>query len=217
MAGVHDLALFVVAGLLLNVSPGPDTLYIAGRGATQGFRAGAVAALGIFAGCFVHIFAAAIGLSALIMASAEAFLVVKLAGAAYLFYVGCTMMFARTSAGAEARADAYEGRQRLVPARLSTVFWQGCLTNALNPKVALFFLAFLPQFIAADAPHKAVAFVILGVVFNVNGVFWNLFVAWSAYRMAGGVRRGRMALWMSRSIGAMFVAMGARLALFERG
>src|SRR3954468_13819694 len=99
MAGVHDLALFIVAGLLLNVSPGPDTLYIAGRGATQGFRAGAVAALGIFAGCFVHIAAAAIGLSALILASAEAFLAVKLVGAAYLFYVGCTMLLSRTAGG----------------------------------------------------------------------------------------------------------------------
>src|SRR3954464_4228305 len=132
MAGVHDLALFVIAGLLLNVSPGPDTLYIAGRGATQGFRAGAVAALGIFAGCFVHIAAAAIGLSALIMASAEAFLVVKLVGAAYLFYVGCTMLLSRTTAQDD------ESR-RLIPARLSTVFLQGFLTNALNPKVALFF------------------------------------------------------------------------------
>ena len=209
MAGVHDLALFVVAGLLLNVSPGPDTLYIAGRSATQGFRAGAMAALGIFAGCFVHIAAAAIGLSALIMASAEAFLVVKLAGAAYLAYVGLTMLLSRSVEG--------EAKPRLVPAKLSTVFWQGCLTNALNPKVALFFLAFVPQFINADAPHKALAFVALGVLFNVNSVFWNLFVAWSANRMAGGVRRGRAALWINRSIGAMFLAMGVRLALFERG
>jgi threonine/homoserine/homoserine lactone efflux protein len=157
----------------------------------------------------VHIAAAAIGLSALIMASAEAFLVVKLVGAAYLFYVGCTMLLARTAAS--------EDKPRLVPARLSTVFWQGCLTNALNPKVALFFLAFLPQFIDADASHKALAFVLLGVLFNVNSVFWNLFVAWSAHRMAGGVRRGRAALWVNRSVGAMFVAMGVRLAVFERG
>ena len=210
MAGVHDLALFVVAGLLLNVSPGPDTLYIAGRGATQGFRAGAIAALGIFGGCFVHIAAAAIGLSALILASAEAFLLVKLAGAAYLFYVGCTMLLSRT-AGDDA------SKRRLEPARLSTVFWQGFLTNALNPKVALFFLAFVPQFITADAPHKALAFAALGVLFNVNSVFWNLFVAWSAHRMAGGVRRARLALWVNRSIGALFVAMGVRLALFEKG
>ena len=210
MAGVHDLALFVVAGLLLNVSPGPDTLYIAGRSATQGFRAGAVAALGIFAGCFVHVAAAAIGLSALVMASSEAFLALKLLGAAYLFYVGCTLLFSRTVAQGSSRP-------RLAPAPLPTVFWQGCLTNALNPKVALFFLAFVPQFIDAGAPHKALAFAALGLVFNVNSVFWNLFVAWSANRMAAGVRSGRFAAWLNRSIGAMFVAMGVRLALFERG
>ena len=209
MAGVHDLAFFVFAGLLLNISPGPDTLYIAGRSATQGFRAGAMAALGIFGGCFVHILAAAIGLSALIMASAEAFLVVKLVGAVYLAWVGITMLLSRTVEG--------ESKPRLVPASLSTIFWQGCLTNALNPKVALFFLAFVPQFIAADAPHKALAFAALGVLFNVNSVFWNLFVAWSAHRMAGGVRSGRAALWLNRSIGGLFVAMGVRLALFERG
>ena len=143
------------------------------------------------------------------MASAEAFLVVKLAGAAYLAYVGFTMLGSRAALGGEAKP-------RLVPARLSTIFWQGCLTNALNPKVALFFLAFLPQFIGADAPHKALAFLALGVLFNVNSVFWNLFVAWSAHHVAGGVRRGRAALWINRSIGAMFVAMGVRLALAER-
>jgi threonine/homoserine/homoserine lactone efflux protein len=209
--GIQDLGLFVVAGLLLNVSPGPDTLYIAGRAATQGFRAGAVAALGIAAGCFVHIAAAAVGLSALVMASAEAFLVIKMAGAAYLVYVGATLLLARGAAAAD------EPQPRLAPAPMSTIFWQGCLTNALNPKVALFFLAFLPQFIDAHAPHKALAFAILGVVFNVNGTFWNLFVAWSADRMAGGLRRGRAALWVNRAIGACFVAMGVRLALLDRG
>ena len=208
MAGVHDLALFIVAGLLLNVSPGPDTLYIAGRSATQGFRAGAVAALGIFAGCFVHIAAAAIGLSALVMASAEAFLAVTLVGAAYLFYVGCTMLLARASAGDESRP-------RLVPARLSTVFWQGCLTNALNPKVALFFLAFVPQFIAPQAEHKALAFLALGALFNVNSVFvnagWALAAAWMARHAL--VRRGMH--WLDRAAGAMFIAFGLKLALAD--
>ena len=210
MLGIHDLALFVVAGLLLNVSPGPDTLYIAGRSATQGMRAGVVAALGIAAGCFVHIAAAAIGLSALILASANAFLALKIAGAAYLLYVGATLLLTRTAPAREA--------PKLTPAPLRTIFLQGCLTNALNPKVALFFLAFLPQFIATDAPDKALAFLVLGMIFNVNGTFWNLFVAWSANRLAGGLaRNARVAAWMNRTVGAFFVAMGVRLALFERG
>lgn len=210
MAGIHDFWLFVVAGFLLNVTPGPDTLYIVGRSATQGVRAGLVAALGIFCGCFVHIAAAAIGLSALILASAEAFLVVKMAGAAYLIYVGCTLLLSRA-------ATASNAPPRLVPARLSAVFWQGAITNALNPKVAIFFLAFLPQFITADAPHKALAFIVLGVIFNVNGLLlWNAPVAWWAGRVAGGLRSSRAALWINRSIGAMFIAMGVRLALFQR-
>ena len=95
IAGIHDLGLFIVAGLLLNVTPGPDTLYIVGRSATQGLRAGLVAALGIGAGCCVHIVAAAVGLSALILASAQAFLVLKFVGAAYLLYVGATLLLTR--------------------------------------------------------------------------------------------------------------------------
>ena len=210
IAGIHDLGLFIVAGLLLNVTPGPDTLYIVGRSATQGLRAGVVAALGIGAGCCVHIVAAAVGLSALILASAQAFLVLKFAGAAYLLYVGATLLLTRVNVAAET--------PRLVPAPMRSVFWQGCLTCALNPKVALFFLALLPQFIATDAPDKPLAFLVLGVIFNVNGTFWNLFMAWSSSRIAGGIaRNARVAAWLNRAIGAFFVAIGVRLALFERG
>ena len=210
MLGIHDLGLFILAGLLLNITPGPDTMYIVGRSTTQGFRAGFVAVLGIGAGCFVHIFAAAIGISALILASAEAFLVLKIAGAAYLLYVGATMLLTRVGGTKEA--------PKLVRAPMRTVFWQAFLTNALNPKVALFFLAFLPQFIATDSPDKALAFVALGLIFDVNGTFWNLFTAWSSNRIAGGIARdARVAAWLNRSIGAFFVAMGVRLALFERG
>ncbi len=209
MLGIHDLWLFVLAGLLLNVTPGPDTLYIVGRSATQGLRAGVVAALGIGAGCFVHIAAAAIGLSALIVASAQAFMLLKIAGAAYLLYVGAALLFTRVDVTAETR--------KLVPAPMRTVFWQACLTNALNPKVALFFLAFLPQFIATDAPDKPLAFLVLGLIFNVNGTLWNLFMAWSSSRIAGGIaRNARVAAWLNRAIGAFFVAIGVRLALFER-
>jgi len=208
--GVHDFGLFVVAGLLLNVTPGPDTLYIVGRSATQGVRSGVVAALGIGAGCCVHIAAAAIGISALILASAQAFFVLKVVGAAYLLYVGVTLLFTRVGGTRET--------PRLVPAPTRTVFWQGCLTCALNPKVALFFLALLPQFIDNDAPHKALAFLALGLVFDVNGTIWNLFMAWSSSRIAGGIaRNARVAAWLNRAIGAFFVAIGVRLALLERG
>lgn len=205
MFGTTDLALFVVSGLLLIVTPGPDTMYILGRSATHGRRGGTVAALGIGAGCFVHIFAVALGLSALIAASATAFTVIKWVGAVYLIYVGIALLRSRPH------------RVELPPAQraaaLRTVFLQGFLTNVFNPKVALFFLAFLPQFVAPDAPNKMMAFLFLGLIFNGNGTLWNLLVAWSAAAVAKHFRgTNHVALWVNRTIGAVFVGFGVKLA-----
>ena len=155
MLGIHDLALFVLSGLLLNITPGADTLYIVGRSTTQGFKSGATAALGIGAGCCVHILAAALGLSAILAASATAFTLVKLVGAAYLVYLGISLL------RANARTQTAEAK-RAPSIPLRSVFAQGIMTNVLNPKVALFFLAFLPQFIEPHAPHKVLAFLVLG-------------------------------------------------------
>ena len=130
MFGTQDLALFVFSALLLNITPGPDTLYVVARSSTQGARAGAIAALGIGAGTLVHITAAALGLSALFAASATAFTVLKLVGAAYLVYVGISMMRSRRPNAEVAVAPAH--------AALRSVFIQGFWTNVLNPKVALF-------------------------------------------------------------------------------
>jgi threonine/homoserine/homoserine lactone efflux protein len=210
MLGTHDLALFVISGLLLNITPGPDTLYIVGR-STQGLRSGAVAALGIGAGCFVHIFAAAIGLSALLAASATAFSAVKLVGGAYLVWIGISMLLTRTRSPAPGAPAA----PPLVPLR--RVFMQGFLTNALNPKVALFFLALLPQFIDAGAASKPLAFLFLGIIFNTNALAWNLFVAWSAAKASRRLRDGRATLWVQRVLGALFVWLGLRLVLDHHG
>jgi threonine/homoserine/homoserine lactone efflux protein len=204
--GTQDILLFVFSALLLNVTPGPDTLYIVGRSA-QGFRAGATAALGISAGIMVHVSAAALGLSAILAASATAFTVVKLAGAAYLVYVGISLMRSRGLAADAAAAPAER-------AALRTIFLQGFWTNVLNPKVALFFLAFLPQFVDPAAGTKVVSFLFLGLLFNVNGTLWNLFVAWSSARVGRVLMRSRAAsTWFNRGVGALFVYLGARLAL----
>ena len=212
MIGTHDLLLFIVSGLLLNVTPGPDTLYIVGRSSTQGLRAGATAALGIGAGSLVHITAAALGLSAILAASATAFTVVKWVGAAYLIYVGISLLRSSTPSSDQVAATA------LPPATTGTIFFQGFLTNVLNPKVALFFLAFLPQFVDSDASSKALAFLFLGAIFNVNGTLWNLFVAWSAARVAGGLRRSTTATkWFNRCVGGVFVYLGLRLAFAKEG
>jgi len=154
MFGINDLGLFIAARLL-NITPGADFLLIRGRSAGYGFGAGVTAALGVTAGCCVHITATALGLSALLATSATAFTWVKWVGAAYLVYLGVALMRKR---GALA---AHLGEERQATS-MQRVFWQGFLTNVLNPKVALFFLAFVPQFIDAGSPAKIQAFLFLG-------------------------------------------------------
>ena len=206
MFGTHDLSLFALSVLLLAITPGPDTFYIAGRSSTQGWKFGAMATLGVGAGIFVHIFAGALGLSALLAASATAFTVVKLVGAAYLVYIGVTLLLTRAQAPASDAAPA-----RVVSLR--RVFAEGFLTNVLNPKVALFFLAFLPQFIEPDTANKALAFLFLGIVFNVIGSAWNLVTAVSAALAHSRLKKGgKTAAWLNRAIGAVFVFIGVRLA-----
>jgi threonine/homoserine/homoserine lactone efflux protein len=211
MLGIHELWLFIISGLLLNITPGPDTAYIIGRAVQLGWRGGAVAALGISAGCLVHVFAAAIGLSALLAASSAAFTLVKWVGAAYLCFIGVKMLLSRPQAPAGDEVTASGAIS------LRQVFLQGALTNVLNPKVALFFLAFLPQFVAADAPHKAAAFLLLGLIFIFNGTLWCLGVAAFAAKAAGRIRRSNRALaWINRALGGWFVYLGVRVAMIAR-
>ena len=204
MFGTHDLVMFVIAGLLLNITPGADTLYIVGRSASQGARAGAVAALGIGAGCFVHVSAAALGLPALLSASALGFAIVKYVGAAYLFYLGVSMIVRH--------ARPTDAAKTLAAEALSRVFWGGFLTNALNPKVALFFLAFLPQFIDAASPSKGLGMLFLGVVFTFNATLWNLFVAWSSATVSSRFKASpAIAAWLNRACGGLFLYFSLKL------
>lgn len=205
----QHLLLFVAAGLLLNLTPGPDVVFIVTQSLRGGARAGIAAAAGITAGCFVHILAAALGVGAVIAASATAFAILKWVGAAYLVWVGLKMLRVREPlalSNAPVPAD--------VPLR--QVFLQGFGTNVLNPKVALFFLAFLPQFITPEMPHKTWAFLGLGLLFNFNAFWvdigWALGAAWLAGHV-GGVRRAMG--WIERIAGAMFLAFGLRLALAD--
>jgi threonine/homoserine/homoserine lactone efflux protein len=210
--GQH-LLLFLAAGLLLNLTPGPDVLYIVSNALRTGARAGIVAGLGITAGCFVHVFAAAVGVGALLAASATAFTLLKWAGAAYLLWVGARLLVARATPqrwGSLRSPPAYGD-----PPSLWGVFRGGFLTNVLNPKVAIFFLAFVPQFIAPDAGHKALAFVLLGALFNVNSVIVNVGWALAAAWMARHAAVQRSMHWLDRVAGAMFVAFGLKLALSD--
>lgn len=218
MFGIHDLTLFIVSGLLLNMMPGPDSLLIMTRSATQGWRAGSAAALGIGAGTLVHIAAAALGLSALLSASATAFTVVKWIGAAYIFYIGIGMLRSRLPSAVEQAAAAQQAQARAADALpFRQIFLQGFLTNVLNPKVALFFLAFVPQFISADSSNKPLAFILLGCIFNFNGMLWchglALFTAFASARLK---LKPLVSLWLNRVTGGLFLALGLRLALAEQ-
>jgi threonine/homoserine/homoserine lactone efflux protein len=209
MLGIHELWLFVLSGLLLNVTPGPDTAYIISRSVQLGWRGGAAAAIGISCGCLAHVLGAAIGLSALLMASSTAFALLKLAGAAYLLFTGVQMLLSRARPLTEVAVDAGA-------TSLASVFFQGALTNVLNPKVALFFLAFLPQFVDAASAHKTLAFLLLGAIFIFNGTLWCLGIAAFAAKAATRIRQSEGAIaWINRALGGLFVYLGIRVAMLE--
>jgi threonine/homoserine/homoserine lactone efflux protein len=207
--GIHDFALFLAAGVLLNLTPGPDTVYILGRSIAQGRRAGVASALGICVGSIFHTGAAALGLSAFLATSAWAFTAVKLAGAAYLIFLGV-------------RALVQRRQNAPVPAEFkantaAAAFRQGVLTNVLNPKVALFFLAFLPQFIDAATPSKLAAFLVLGLTFVTTGTIWCVILAWFASAFSARLRgNASVATFLNRTVGSLFILLGLRLALAAR-
>jgi RhtB (resistance to homoserine/threonine) family protein len=205
MFGIHDFGLFLAAGILLNLTPGPDTVYILGRSIAQGREAGVASALGISLGSIFHTCAAALGLSAILATSALAFSTIKLMGGAYLIFLGVKMILDRR-------------KQLSLPSnfrRRTTVaaFRQGILTNILNPKVALFFLAFLPQFIDPASNAKVPAFILLGLTFVTTGTIWCLILAWFASVFSERLRANEtISQWLNRTAGALFVFLGVRLA-----
>ena len=205
MLGIHDFGLFLAAGVLLNLTPGPDTAYILGRSIAQGPEAGIASAFVVCVGTIFHTCAAALGLSAILATSALAFGGIKLLGGAYLVFLGVKMILHRS-------------RHLRLPGNFRhhttmAAFRQGVLTNVLNPKVALFFLAFLPQFIDARSSAKVLAFLALGFTFVTTGTIWVLILAWFASAFSERLRTNQtVAQWLNRTAGALFVFLGARLA-----
>ena len=204
--GIHDFGLFLAAGILLNLTPGPDTAYILGRSIAQGREAGIASALGICVGSIFHTCAAALGLSAILATSAVAFGAIKLLGGAYLVFLGVKILLDRR-------------RELGLPSNFrrrttTAAFRQGFLTNVLNPKVALFFLAFLPQFIDPASSAKLLAFLMLGLTFVTTGTIWCLLLAWFASAFSEQLRGNpTIAAWLNRAVGSLFVLLGLRLAI----
>ncbi len=203
---IHHFWLFALAGFLLNITPGNDMIYVATRSGAQGVRAGIVSALGIMAGCLVHVGAAAAGLSVLLARSAMAFDVIKYVGAGYLVYLGVRVLVNKKEAAFVTAARPAMSYNRL--------FWQGVLTNVLNPKVALFFLAFLPQFIDVRGEHAGEAILLLGAWFNVVGTLVNVLVAVLFGRIGEWLKRHPGWLKVQEKItGLVLVALGVKVAL----
>ena len=209
----------MAAGVLLNLTPGPDVLFIINQSLRGGVRSGLVAAWGITAGCFVHVGAAALGVGALLATSAAAFNAVKWLGAAYLVWIGVRLLMAT----AKSPGVAWDANNAILPQvggektpGLRWVFLKAFATNVLNPKVALFFLAFVPQFIPANTLDPAWTFVWLGCLFNFNGLLicmaWALAASWLSQR-ARFLQRGLQHL--DRLAGCMFVGFGLKLALTD--
>lgn len=204
MIGIHHYWVFVISGLLLNLTPGQDTLYVIGSSLAGGRKAGVASALGINAGSLVHTAFAAAGLSAILATSGAAFTIVKCIGAAYLFFLGIKLLRSREDlqfASNEAEASRWKA------------FRRGMVTNLLNPKVALFFLAFLPQFIEPDISNKFVPFMILGCTFVASGTLWCLTLAISAAAFRSFFCSYPDAkIILDRCVGFIFLMLGIRLA-----
>lgn len=216
MFGIENLWLFVVSGIVLNMLPGPDSVLIAGRAASQGFRAGSAAALGIGTGIFVHIVAASLGLSAILSTSATAFTVVKVVGGLYLIYMAFCMYKDSTVQGESTTKGSKAIGQKQTS--LLSIYSQGLITNVFNPKVALFFLSFMPQFISSTSDNKAIAFMVLGLIFNFTGMIWCHFIAWVSASMSRKLSASQsVRKWFSRLAASLFGAFGVKLLVSTQG
>jgi threonine/homoserine/homoserine lactone efflux protein len=209
MPTTNTILLFLAAALPLCLTPGPGMLYVLSRAAAQGRAAGVVSALSLSVGTLIHVAALALGLSALLARVPLAYDVLRLGGAAYLIYLGVRMLLSSSSGGADAAAPP--------PVPLRRIFLQGVLTGTLNPKVALFLLAFLPQFIDPSRGTPALQIVVLGLLFEILGGSVNLAVGASAGLAANLLRAGsRSERWLQRISAAVFIGLGLRLALPDR-
>ncbi|WP_075344424.1 LysE family translocator [Tenacibaculum agarivorans] len=210
MFGIINFETFLIAGIILNITPGADTMYILGRSIAQGKKAGILSALGITTGALFHVIFATLGLSIILAKSALAFQIVKYIGAAYLIYLGIKSLLSKSS-----------GNFQIEHAEKNTnykkIYLSGILTNILNPKVALFFLAFLPQFIDPRYTNTTLSFLLLGVTFLTTGTLWCLLLAVFSSRLSNSIRKNyKIKLWLDRITGSIFIALGIKLALSKK-
>ena len=211
MIGINDYLGFIIAGIVLNLTPGADTMYILTRSVSQGRKAGVYSVLGIITGSLTHTVLASLGLSIILVKSETAFTVVKYLGVAYLIYLGIKSILDKKNSF---ETDSPKAEQNV---NLIKIYRQGVLTNILNPKVALFFLAFLPQFINPDYATGSLPFMILGVTFTITGTIWCLFLAYAASLVTETLRANdRIGMIMQKISGIIFIGLGIRLFMQKR-
>jgi threonine/homoserine/homoserine lactone efflux protein len=203
---INDFWIFAFASLMLNITPGNDMLYVASRSVGQGVRAGIVSAFGIMAGCLIHTLAAVAGLSAIIASSATAFEIIKYTGAIYLIYLGARSLLSKGK-------SSFHSIEKRNPVPEFRLFIQGMLTNVLNPKVALFFLAFLPQFIDGKNIHSQRQILFLGLWFDCSGTVVNILVAILFGKMGNRFSKSPSFLRIQQKItGCMLIVLGIKVA-----
>ncbi|MEK4221419.1 LysE family translocator [Bacillus sp. FSL W8-0102] len=204
MFGITGYGIYLLTSLLLNVTPGTDTMYIISRSTSQGRKAGYYSVLGISTGAFIHTLLAAFGLSIILAKSIVLFTAIKLIGAAYLIYLGIRMLRQKSPMNFESSA--------LQNMELKKIYMQGVLTNVTNPKVALFFISFLPQFIRPDNPYGPVPFILLGISFIMTGTIWCFIIAYFASFATKKLRENaKIADLLNKLTGIVFIGLGIKL------
>ncbi|MCK4122608.1 LysE family translocator [Ralstonia nicotianae] len=202
-----NVLLFLLSSVAITVMPGPDNLQVIARGASQGRKAGLAAAAGFASGCLFHTTLAALGLAAVLQSAPAAFQAIRWLGAAYLVWLGVQALRSKGGVGPSVSAQA-------AAADLWQVFRQSVLANMLNPKVTLFFVVFLPQFVDAQAGHAALQMLLLGGVFMAQTIVVFGLYGWCAAALGGWMRRTpRASLWLDRVSGCIFIGLGLRVAL----
>jgi len=207
---LHSYLLFAGASVVLAIVPGPDMVYMLGRCVAQGRKAGLMAVIGFNLGGYAHLTAAILGLSAVIATSVAAFTAVKWLGAGYLIYLGISTLRGNN------RHISLDTRKVASPAA-KTIVWQAFVSDVLNPKVAMFFIALLPQFVDPKGPHPTLQILLLGVTLNVIALACNVMVVTLSASVTASLRRNTsVSAWLQKALGATFFALGIRLAVEKR-
>jgi len=208
MFGIVHYEMFLIAGIILNITPGADSIYILSRSISQGYKAGIYSVLGISSGGTLHTLLAALGLSVVLSQSALAFTIVKTAGALYLGYLGIKTLCSKSNILVSRTDEVMSNRD---------TFLQGLITNVLNPKVALFFISFLPQFIDPQNSYGIVPFILLGITFLTTGTLWCLFLVFFSSKATAFLRRSSRATNMMNKIcGSIYLLLGTKLLTAEK-